>query len=148
MTTQKEKLIADAIKAGLSTKSVDLLKSIVEDDDLEQCLQDPRISSVTARAYADALCDYDVLKGLEGYYTQEDIDEAYGFLDDYIDCEDEAGKPIKDFDAVVNLMDDDLREGVHAKLAPCTYQAFLVAYAKAHKAKFGEDFAPWVGGEW
>lgn len=52
------------------------------------------------------------------------------------------------FDAVVVLMDDEIREQLHNELAPCTRQAFFEAYAKAHKEKYGEDFEPWVGGQW
>lgn len=50
------------------------------------------------------------------------------------------GKTI-DFDAAVNLMDDEIREDLHNKMAPCTDQEFLDAYVQAHAAKFdGEDF--------
>lgn len=50
------------------------------------------------------------------------------------------GKTI-DFDAAVNLMDDDIREDLHNKMAPCTDQEFLDAYAKAHADKYdGEEF--------
>jgi hypothetical protein len=45
-----------------------------------------------------------------------------------------------DFDAAVNLMDDELREAIHDKLAPCTAQEFFDAYEKAHEKKYGE---PW-----
>ncbi len=45
-----------------------------------------------------------------------------------------------DFDAAVNLMNDDIREKIHAKLAPCTEQEFFTAYEKAHREKFGEDW--------
>ena len=45
-----------------------------------------------------------------------------------------------DFDAAVNLMDDALREEVHADLAPCTEQEFLDEYVKRHEAKYGEEF--------
>ena len=31
-------------------------------------------------------------------------------------------------DAIVNVMDDDLRESVHADLAPCSDLEFLTAY--------------------
>lgn len=44
------------------------------------------------------------------------------------------------FDAAVNLMDDAIREAVHADLAPCTDQEFIDAYAKRHEAKYGETF--------
>ena len=52
------------------------------------------------------------------------------------------GKQI-DFDAAVELMDDDIREELHAKLAPCSDQAFLDAYEAHHNAqtaKFGCEF--------
>lgn len=37
-------------------------------------------------------------------------------------------------------MDDDLREELNADLAPCTEQEFFEAYAKAHEAKFGDEW--------
>lgn len=49
------------------------------------------------------------------------------------------GRPIE-FDVLVNLMDDDLREQLHADLAPCTEQEFLDAYCKAHYKHFGTPF--------
>jgi len=49
------------------------------------------------------------------------------------------GKEI-DFDAAVNLMDDDIREQLHDELAPCTPQVFFDAYVSAHEKKFGEDW--------
>lgn len=49
------------------------------------------------------------------------------------------GKEI-DFDAAVNLMDDEIREELHMKLAPCTEQEFLAAYEKAHCQKYGAEF--------
>lgn len=45
-----------------------------------------------------------------------------------------------DFDACVSLMDDDIREQVHAELAPCAEQEFLDAYCKFHAEKYGEQF--------
>lgn len=36
----------------------------------------------------------------------------------------------KYWDAIVNLMDDDIREEVHGLLAPCTKREFLRAYVK------------------
>ena len=44
-----------------------------------------------------------------------------------------------DFDLAVNLMDDELREEIHAELAPCTDQKFFDAYAARHAEKYGED---------
>ena len=48
----------------------------------------------------------------------------------------------KQFDAAVALMDDNIREKLHAELAPCSNQEFLEAYAKEHERKFGEKFPP------
>ena len=45
-----------------------------------------------------------------------------------------------DMDAVVSLMDDDLREEIHMDLAPCTNQEFADEYCKRHLAKYGEEF--------
>ena len=45
-----------------------------------------------------------------------------------------------DADAVINLMDDDLREEIHATFAGETEQEFIDAYAAAHAVKFGEEF--------
>ena len=47
-----------------------------------------------------------------------------------------------DFDFAVGLMDDDIREDLHAKLAPCTEQEFFDAYADAHFDKYGEEWEP------
>jgi hypothetical protein len=45
-----------------------------------------------------------------------------------------------DFDTAVALMDDDIREELHAQGIE-NEQAFLNAYVAAHRAKFNEDFA-------
>lgn len=46
-----------------------------------------------------------------------------------------------DFDAVVNLMDDDIRKEIHYGLvADITDQEFYNLYCKAHKLKFEEEF--------
>lgn len=44
------------------------------------------------------------------------------------------------FDAAVALMDDEIREELHNKLAPCTEEEFLEAYIEAHFKKYGEEF--------
>lgn len=47
----------------------------------------------------------------------------------------------EDFDACVNLMDDDIREALHMEMAgECTEQEFLDAYVKEHFKKYGEEF--------
>jgi len=45
-----------------------------------------------------------------------------------------------DFDAAVELMDSEIREELHQKLAPCTNQEFIDAYIRRHREKFGEEF--------
>lgn len=44
------------------------------------------------------------------------------------------------------LMDDDLCERLHCTVD--TAQDFFDAYARAHEDHYGEDFAPYVGGDW
>ena len=44
------------------------------------------------------------------------------------------------FDAAVALMDDDIREAVHADLAPCSDLVFLEEYMQRHKEKYGIAF--------
>ena len=43
-----------------------------------------------------------------------------------------------DFNAAMQLTDDDLREEIHRELAPCSEQEFFNEYAKRHEEKFGE----------
>lgn len=42
------------------------------------------------------------------------------------------------YKAAVELMDDELREEVHADLAACTEQEFFGEYARRHAERFGE----------
>ena len=44
-----------------------------------------------------------------------------------------------DYDVAVSLMDDEIREALHFRLAPCTEQEFFTAYEKAHADKYGDD---------
>ena len=55
-----------------------------------------------------------------------------------------------DFEAAANLMDNDIREDMASNYAPGfdDAQAFFVEYAHRHEARFGEAFAPFVGGAW
>ena len=53
-----------------------------------------------------------------------------------------------DYNSAVALMDDDVREEIHMKLAPCTEQEFFESYSARHLEKFGEEFAPYSGGDW
>jgi phosphotransferase system HPr-like phosphotransfer protein len=46
-----------------------------------------------------------------------------------------------DFDAIINLMDDEIREDLNIRISGCTEQEFINAYVKAHAEKFdGEEF--------
>ena len=52
------------------------------------------------------------------------------------------------FEAAAMLMDDTIREEMHFEGSFDTPQKFIEEYAKRHKAKFNEDFAPYTGGNW
>lgn len=45
-----------------------------------------------------------------------------------------------DYDAAVEMLDDEIREDVAADLAPCTEQEFFAEYAKRHAEKYGEEW--------
>lgn len=45
-----------------------------------------------------------------------------------------------DYDAAVELMDEEIREEVAADLSPCTEQEFFTEYAKRHAEKYGEEW--------
>lgn len=45
-----------------------------------------------------------------------------------------------DFDAAVNLMDDEIRESIGNEMSPCTEQEFFAAYEKAHEEVYGEEW--------
>ena len=53
--------------------------------------------------------------------------------------EDFKGRKI-DYDAAVQLMDDEIREDLNMEIAPCTEQEFFDAYCKRHLEKYGEEF--------
>ena len=60
----------------------------------------------------------------------------------------DAGEPARIFrsDYLVHMMDDGIREAVHADLAPCSAQAFLEEYARRHaEAHPGERWMETVG---
>lgn len=42
--------------------------------------------------------------------------------------------------SAVALMDDEIREAVHADLTPCSEVEFLEEYMRRHYAKYGEEF--------
>lgn len=43
-----------------------------------------------------------------------------------------------DFEAAVELMDDEIREELHEEMSPCTEQDFFTAYEINHEAKYGK----------
>lgn len=45
-----------------------------------------------------------------------------------------------DAELAAMMMDEELREELHATIAPCTEQDFFNAYCEAHQEKFGEEF--------
>ena len=45
-----------------------------------------------------------------------------------------------DFEASVMYMNDEIRERLHAELAPCTEQEFFSAYEMAHEEATGEEW--------
>lgn len=45
------------------------------------------------------------------------------------------------YEAAVELMDDEIREQLAAELVPCSEQEFFAAYEAAHEAAFGEEWA-------
>lgn len=45
-----------------------------------------------------------------------------------------------DYKFIEMLMDDELREKLHAEIAPCSDEKFLEEYKKAHFEKFCEEF--------
>lgn len=60
----------------------------------------------------------------------------------------DANGDTQDFEAAAALMDDTIRENLHADIAPCSPQKFIEEYSKIHEEKYGEEFAPYSGGAW
>lgn len=44
------------------------------------------------------------------------------------------------YEAAVELMDDEICESLNFELAPCTEQEFFTAYEEAHIEKYGEEW--------
>ena len=65
--------------------------------------------------------------------------DKFGWLDKCTWVKNASGTEIL-YDNAVYMMDDDIREELHSKLAPCTKQKFFTAYEKAHTEKFGEEW--------
>jgi hypothetical protein len=45
-----------------------------------------------------------------------------------------------DMDVIASYMDDEIREDLHTKMAPCSPQEFVNDYIDAHDEKHGEIF--------
>lgn len=96
------------------------------------------------------------LLGGDSAGSVDDVDaDAFAAACRWADCGGDSGAPATDFrgvpvdfEAAVQLMDDGLREEVHAAMAPCSQGDFLDVYAAAHELRFGEPFAPYVGAAW
>lgn len=68
----------------------------------------------------------------------EEDDDVWNLLREASGCvENKSGAWIS-FEQAVELMNDDLREEIHDKMAPCSDQEFFTAYEEAHEEKFGE----------
>ena len=59
---------------------------------------------------------------------EKSVDDVIGQLEVY------------NYKAAVELMDDEIREEIHAELAPCTEVEFMREYEKRHLAKYGKAF--------
>lgn len=72
--------------------------------------------------------------------TEDDLDMILGGWEkDFADVADQLIP--EHFDQAVALMDDEIREAVHADLAPCSEALFAWEYCKRHERKYGEPFA-------
>lgn len=68
------------------------------------------------------------LEAYFGDFAEEYEEKSEDMLDRY------------DWDSIVNMMDDEIREDLHAAFAPCYAGTFLMWYMVKHLEKYGEDF--------
>ena len=105
---------------------------------------------LTARAIYDALSDHDKIHTTEAYICLADKTED-GIIDldgatDFSNVTGGTGYVVDDdgqlvdFAAASALMDDEIREDLHDRIAPCSNQKFFDTYCGAHEEKFGEAF--------
>ena len=107
--------------------------------------------TLTDKAF-EVYSNTDPLKIIEeddGTYSMTGCIERFGMTEDQVNAvleslyvNEEAQEIINNglYDAAVALMDDDIREELHNRLALCTDEEFLSAYMEAHKEKYGIDF--------
>lgn len=94
--------------------------------------------AIVREAYIDSFrAEYE--QGIDESWDDEQMNAVF---QKYEDCViNENGNVFCDeWDAIVNLMDDEIREQLHNEIAPCSNQKFFSAYEREHAAKFGE---PW-----
>lgn len=107
---------------------------------------------------AEVKAEYERIKGWEQYQGLEARackihveDGQSAYTEKEIILSDDDDKPARqavvnlngkqlDYEAAVQVMDDDLREELHGELAPCTEQEFFTAYELAHARRFGEEW--------
>lgn len=105
------------------------------------CMSEDEVNSLSREWETDLFehmheADADEMKRW-GVYDEQKNEIVYPgavMVADYWD-----GHPIS-YEAAVALMDDELREQIHADLAPCTEQEFYNEYCERHFFKFGENF--------
>ncbi len=71
---------------------------------------------------ADEIVEHETFDGIDSYELLRNLATL------------EAGYSLDD------RLDDELRELLHANLAPCSEQEFFDAYLDAHCVKYGEEF--------
>ncbi len=104
-------------------------------------MEEARISDMAASLYSGGWRAEDKDQMIQEYdLTEQDAERIAKKLEEiaaeYVT--NEYGVEIL-FDVAVELMDDDIREDLHAK-GYDTNQAFFDAYCKAHAEKYEEDF--------
>lgn len=83
-----------------------------------------------------------VVAELDGVSARDFIratEQAQLALENFLVVKNDYGVEV-DYDAAVATMDNEIREELHRRIAPCTNQAFFDAYCAEHREKFGEYF--------
>ena len=67
------------------------------------------------------------------------VEEAKRIINEWGDVVNRQGESIN-YEAAVELMDNEIRERLHSEMAPCSNQDFFTAYENAHEIKYGEEW--------
>lgn len=104
----------------------DLLREALREFGGKPDLNDPEAMDVTIRCYILSESVSLVLDHLEndGWFNRPSVINPFG--------------EVVPANVAAQLMDDDLREALHRKMAPCREQDLFNAYCSAHQEKFGE----------